>query len=152
MCEFHPLMLILPANAPDFSALWPIFQAIVNEGTTYVFAAGSSRQVAFAYWFGPGIRTYVLEREGRLLGMAKIIPNQCDRALGEFCLHAARAAGFLAMQFNLVVSTNTPALALWQRLGFVIVGTSPQAFLHPQLGYVDAYLLHRFLDDIALEA
>lgn len=154
--------------------MWPIFQTIVTEGTTYVFAADSSRQVAFAYWFGPGIRSYVLEQEGRLLGMAKIVANQCDRgahvanasfmvdpahsgqgagrALGEFCLHAARVAGFLAMQFNFVVSTNVAAVALWQRLGFAIVGTLPRAFLHPQLGYVDAYVMHRFLDDRQLDA
>lgn len=153
--------------------MWPIFQAIVKAGTTYVFAADSSRQVAFEYWFGAGVRSYVLEQDGRLLGMARIIPNHCDRgahvanasfmvdpahsgqgagrALGEYCLHAAREAGYLAMQFNFVVSTNASALALWQRLGFAIVGTLPRAFLHAQLGYVDAYVMHRFLDDIGVE-
>jgi hypothetical protein len=32
------------------------------------------------------------------------------------------------MQFNFVVSTNERAVALWQRVGFDIVGRLPQAF------------------------
>jgi ribosomal protein S18 acetylase RimI-like enzyme len=49
------------------------------------------------------------------------------------------------MQFNLVVSTNERAVALWKRLGFKIIGTSPKAFRHEKLGLVDAYIMHRFL-------
>jgi RimJ/RimL family protein N-acetyltransferase len=37
------------------------------------------------------------------------------------------------MQFNFVVSTNTAAVALWQKLGFAIVGTLPKAFRHQRL-------------------
>lgn len=40
------------------------------------------------------------------------------------------------------------AVALWQKLGFAIVGTLPKVFRHPPLGHVDAYVMHRFLDDI----
>jgi RimJ/RimL family protein N-acetyltransferase len=49
------------------------------------------------------------------------------------------------MQYNLVVSTNAGALRLWQKLGFDIVGTLPQAFLHPAQGYVDAHILYKML-------
>jgi RimJ/RimL family protein N-acetyltransferase len=52
------------------------------------------------------------------------------------------------MQFNFVVSTNEAAVALWQKIGFSIVGTLPKAFRHQELGYVDAYVMYRFLDDI----
>jgi len=47
-----------------------------------------------------------------------------------------------------VVSTNTGAVELWKRLGFRIVGTLPEVFRHRELGLVDAYVMHRFLDDI----
>jgi len=47
------------------------------------------------------------------------------------------------MQFNFVVSTNAPAIRLWQHLGFKVVGTLPAAFRHPQNGYVDAYAMFR---------
>jgi 8-oxo-dGTP pyrophosphatase MutT (NUDIX family) len=53
------------------------------------------------------------------------------------------------MQFNFVVSTNTRAVRLWQGLGFAIVGTLPKAFQHRDLGYVDAYVMHRSLDDLS---
>ncbi|MDX1656858.1 MAG: GNAT family N-acetyltransferase, partial [Candidatus Competibacteraceae bacterium] len=67
-------------------------------------------------------------------------------AMARHSLDEARQAGFLAMQFNLVVSTNTAALALWKKLDFAIVGTLPAAFRHPVEGLVDAYIMHRFLD------
>ena len=58
-------------------------------------------------------------------------------------LERARERGFLAMQFNFVVSTNTRAVELWKRLGFEIVGRLPGAFHHPGLGLVDAYVMYR---------
>jgi len=57
----------------------------------------------------------------------------------------ARAAGFRAMQFNYVVSTNERAVALWQRCGFAIVGRLAGAFAHPRLGDVDVFVMHRAL-------
>jgi ribosomal protein S18 acetylase RimI-like enzyme len=67
------------------------------------------------------------------------------RAMAEHCLNEARRIGFRAMQFNYVISTNTPAIRLWQELGFEIVGTLPGAFRHPQKGYVDVYVMFRSL-------
>ncbi len=55
--------------------------------------------------------------------------------------------GYQAVQLNLVVSTNKSAIALWQKLGFSIIGTSPKAFKHKQLGYVDINIMYRFLSD-----
>lgn len=49
------------------------------------------------------------------------------------------------MQFNFVVSTNKGAVHLWQQLGFTILATLPKAFNHSTRGYVDAYVMHRFL-------
>jgi len=49
------------------------------------------------------------------------------------------------MQFNAVVSTNAPAIALWRSLGFDTVGRVPEAFRHPQLGLVDLLVMHRRL-------
>jgi ribosomal protein S18 acetylase RimI-like enzyme len=53
--------------------------------------------------------------------------------------------GFRAMQFNFVVSTNTGAVRLWQRLGFEIVGTLPGVFQHQKLGFVDAFVMFKQL-------
>jgi len=67
------------------------------------------------------------------------------RAMAEHCLNEARRIGFRAMQFNYVISTNTPAIRLWQELGFEIVGTLPGAFRHPEKGYFDVYVMFRSL-------
>ena len=62
-------------------------------------------------------------------------------AVAEHSLQAARRLGFRAMQFNMVVSTNTAGIRCWQRNGFQVVGTLPGAFRHRQLGYVDALVM-----------
>jgi L-amino acid N-acyltransferase YncA len=161
---------IRPAVPADFDALWPIFQAVVATGTTYVFAPDTPREDARQYWFGPGIRSFVAEDAGRIVGMYKLIANQrglgshvanasfmvdprasgrgVGTAMGLDCLREARRAGFRAMQFNFVVSTNEPAVRLWQRLGFRIVGTLPAVFQHRERGLVDAYVMHRSLEDL----
>ena len=161
---------IRPADPADFAAIWRIFEAVVATGTTYVFAPDTPREDARAYWFGPGIRSWVAEDAGRVVGMYKLVANQRDlgshvsnasfmvdpraegrgvgQTMGLHCLREARRAGFRAMQFNFVVSTNQPAVRLWQRLGFRIVGTLPAVFQHRELGLVDAYVMHRSLDDV----
>jgi L-amino acid N-acyltransferase YncA len=67
------------------------------------------------------------------------------RAMGEHCISEARRLGFRAMQFNFVVSINESAVRLWQKLGFKIVGTLPDAFRHPEKGYIDVYVMYRSL-------
>jgi hypothetical protein len=69
------------------------------------------------------------------------------RLLGQDSLDEARRQGYLAMQFNYVVSTNSAAVMLWKKLGFSIVGTLPKAFRHKRLGYVDAYVMYQLLHD-----
>ena len=76
---------------------------------------------------------------------ANIRGQGIGRAMGEHCLNEARRLRFRAMQFNFVVSTNEPAVKLWQELGMKIVGTSPGAFRHPTKGYVDVYVMFREL-------
>ena len=132
--------------------------------------AGRGASIA-SDWFGAGVTSYVADVGGRIEGMYKLIPNQRDlgshvanasfmvspdargngigAALGRHCLEEARRAGFKAMQFNFVVSTNTGAVELWKKLGFKIVGTLPGAFRHLTLGYVDAYVMYRVLDEPA---
>jgi ribosomal protein S18 acetylase RimI-like enzyme len=64
------------------------------------------------------------------------------------CAHSlefAKNVGFRAMQFNFVVSTNEPAVHLWRKHGFEVVGRLPEAFEHPVLGYVDALVMFREL-------
>ena len=166
-------MIIRPAGAADLDGIWRIFQAVVATGTSYVFAPDTSREDGQAYFVGPAIASWVAEDEGRIVGMYKLVANRRDlgshvanasfmvdpdhagrgvgTAMGLHCLREARRAGFLAMQFNFVVSTNSHAVTLWKKLGFEIVGTLPKAFQHRERGLVDVYVMYRFLDDIELD-
>lgn len=47
------------------------------------------------------------------------------------------------MQFNAVAESNTPAVQLYERVGFVIVGRVPGAFRHPEQGEVALLVMHR---------
>jgi len=163
-------MTIRPVQPADWNQMWPIFKAVVATETTYVFRSDTGHDEAQAYWIGPGIASWVAEEKGAIVGMYKLIPNRRDlgshvanasfmvdprchgrrigEALGRHCLHEAKRAGYLAMQFNFVVSTNTGAVRLWQKLGFEIVGTLPKAFRHREHGLVDAYVMYRSLDDV----
>jgi L-amino acid N-acyltransferase YncA len=160
-------MVIRPAERADEEAIWTIFQAVVEPGDTYAFAPDITRHDALAMWMGPKGHAYVATDSDAVVGTYLLRSNQpglgshvanaafmvapakqgrgIGRLMAEHCLSEARRLGFRAMQFNFVVSTNEPAVALWKKLGFDIVGTLPGAFNHRQRGFVDAYVMFRSL-------
>jgi ribosomal protein S18 acetylase RimI-like enzyme len=160
-------IIVRSAGGEDWPQMWPIFHTVVAGGDSYVFAPGTPEDEARAYWFGPGIASFVAERGGRVQGMYKLVANQRDlgahvanasfmvapetqgrgmgEILGRHALDEARRRGFRAMQFNFVVSTNAPAVRLWQKLGFSVAGVLPGAFRHARLGFVDVYVMYRML-------
>ena len=159
-------MQITRATEADFSAMWNIFQAVISTGDTLPFANSLDRDTFRTHWFGPHT-AYVAVVDGDVMGMYKVGPNYPDlgshvasatylvapsaqgkgigRALVNHSIAQARSEGFLALQFNYVVSTNLAAVRLYEKLGFAIVGTLPKAFRHQQLGLVDAYVMYRHL-------
>lgn len=158
---------IRKAEPRDAAGIWAILAPVLEAGDSYALPRDMGRETALAYWLAPEKSTFVVEMEGRIAGTYYLRANQagggahvanCGYATAAYaqgqglaramCAHSlgvARAAGFRAMQFNLVVSTNTRAVRLWQDLGFAIVGTLPQAFAHPTQGDVDAYVMWRAL-------
>ncbi|TYP89599.1 GNAT family N-acetyltransferase [Blastococcus xanthinilyticus] len=158
-------MQIREATEDDWPAIHPIFRAVVDAGETYAYPAGLSMEAARPLWMEPSPgRTFVAVDGDRVLGSAKTGPNRpgrgshvatasfmvdpaaqgrgAGRALGEHVVAAARADGYRAMQFNAVVETNTAAVALWRSLGFRVVGTVPEAFEHPEHGFVGLHVMH----------
>jgi ribosomal protein S18 acetylase RimI-like enzyme len=152
----------------DWPAVWPLLQATFASGDTYAFAPDSSEAEIHRAWIEAPQSTWVAcDDDGTLLGTYLLKPNQpglgghvCNcgyvvapaaRGRGvatAMCEHSQRealACGYRAMQFNLVVSTNTGAVRLWQSLGFTIVGTLPGAFRHRQHGFVDAHVMFKTL-------
>ena len=160
-------MDIREATEIDFDRIWPLLHEIVSAGDTYAIDRNTRREEALNLWLRKPHKTFVAEDRGDILGTYYIKPNHpgpgshvcncgymvASRARGRgiataMCEHSqqiARALGYKAMQFNLVVSTNTVAVDLWKRLGFEIVGRLPKAFAHPVRGYVDAFVMYKWL-------
>jgi L-amino acid N-acyltransferase YncA len=161
------MITIRRAEDADFDAIWRIFNQVVQQGDTYTYDPGTTKDQAHSIWISREHSTYVACIDNQILGTYILKPNQpglgshvanagymvgiegrgkgIGKAMCEHSLQEARRMGFTAMQFNMVVSTNESAVALWKKLGFSIVGTLPRAFRHKELGLVDAYVMHRFL-------
>jgi ribosomal protein S18 acetylase RimI-like enzyme len=142
--------------------LEPAFRA----GDTYTVDPAISRDDAIAFWTAPEKTVFMAEAD-RPLGTCYLKANQqgggahvCNAgfvthpaargkgAATAMLTHLERLAcdrGYLAMQFNFVVSSNTGAIGLWRRAGFDTVGTLPRAFRHPDLGLIDALVMMKSL-------
>lgn len=161
-------MQIRPFTETDWPAVWPLLQATFATGDTYAFDPDSSEADIHRAWIETPQSTWVArDGDGTLLGTYILKPNQpglgghvCNcgyvvapaargrgvaTAMCEHSQQEALARGFRAMQFNLVVATNSGAVRLWQTLGFAIVGTLPGAFRHRKLGFVDAHVMFKTL-------
>lgn len=160
-------MRIRAATEADNSALWDILEPIVRAGETFALPRDMSRDDALAWWRAPGHEVFVAEVDGSVLGTYFLHPNQlgpgshvancgyatAPRASGRgiaraMCAHSlehARARGYRSMQFNIVVSTNAPAVHLWTSMGFETLCRVPGAFAHPTLGDVDTLVMFRRL-------
>jgi ribosomal protein S18 acetylase RimI-like enzyme len=160
-------MLIRIAAMADSDAIWEIMKPIVRAGKTYTLPRNIDKENGLTYWLSAEHEVFVAEENGDIVGTYFLQANQkgggehvanCGymtavsatgrgvaRAMCAHSLERARERGFRAMQYNFVVSSNERAVRLWQRFGFEIVGQLPKAFLHPTLGYVDAYIMYRDL-------
>ena len=161
------MITVRPAFTADVDAIWEIIEPTIRAGETYTLPRDMTREEALAYWFAKGNEVFVAEENGEVVGTYFLHANQkgggahvanCGymtsvaatgrgvaRAMCGHSIEYAKSRGFLAMQFNFVVSTNLRAIQLWQNFGFEIAGRLPGAFLHPVAGYVDAFVMYRDL-------
>lgn len=159
---------IRAATEQDWPRIFPFYAAIVAEGKTYAFPDGQALDEARHWWMEnePG-QTVVACDGDIILGSAKMGANRpgrgahvatasfmvdpahqgrgVGRALGEYVLEWARSSGFLSIQFNAVVETNTAAVHLWESLGYDILGTAPESFNHPEHGLVGLHMMFQHL-------
>lgn len=161
------MLEIRKAVPGDHDQIWNIIKEVISKGDTYVFEPGSSKETMLDFWCGDDRHTYVTTDNGEILGTFVIKDNQpglgshianagymvaekaagkgIGKAMGEFSLAEAKRLGYIAMQFNIVVKSNTRAVELWQKLGFSIIGEIPDAFNHVQNGLTNAYIMYRKL-------
>ena len=162
-------MNIRKASEADIDQVWEIFSKVIATGDTYVFNPNTPKSDLQKHWFADYMETYVIEENGEILGTYIIKPNQIDlgnhiancsymvspnaqgKGIGKkLCEHSIEIAGergYVGIQFNIVVSTNKGAVALWKKYGFEIMGTTPKGFRHATLGLVDTYMMYKNLKE-----
>jgi len=159
--------MIRLATVADWPGVWMILQEAFATGDTCPYPPDITETDARNVWTVAPDATFVAVEDGALLGTYYLKTNQpglgshiCNagyimskaarrRGMGRIlCAHSmeeARRRGFRSMQFNLVVSTNEHAVALWKNMGFAVVGTIPGGFKHRDHGYVDALIMFQDL-------
>jgi len=161
------------AVRPIAEADWPAVIALVREAAAARNAFTYDPDLGDAQirdlWSSAANVVVAAARDGAIAGTAKMGRNQggpgdhvatasflvaqgwrrrgIGRLLCRYALSWAGDAGFEAMQFNAVVSSNEPAVKAWQAEGFEIVGRIPGAFRHPDLGFVDLLVMYRAIGE-----
>ena len=133
----------------DLEAMIRIWNEVVEEGVAFPQEECLDMQTGAAF-FASQSYTGVAEEEGKILGLYILHPNNIGRCghicnasyavaseargrhTGEKlvldCLEKGRELGFRVLQFNAVVESNVHARHLYERLGFIRLGTIPGGF------------------------
>ena len=134
------------SDLPDMMSIW---NEVVAEGISFPQETCLDLKTGAAF-FASQSYAGVAEIEGKVLGLYILHPNNVGRC-GHICnasyavsseargrhigeklvkdsLITGKALGFRILQFNAVVETNVHARHLYERLGFIQLGTIPGGF------------------------
>ena len=136
-------------QSDDLPAMIAIWNEVVEEGIAFPQEECLTQETGSAF-FASQSYTGIAETEGKIIGLYILHPNSVGRCahicnasyavssscrgqhIGEKlvldCLKTARILGFHVLQFNAVVESNIHARHLYERLGFVQLGTIPGGF------------------------
>ena len=142
----------------DLEAMVEVWNEVVRDGIAFPQEDELDLESG-AEFFASQSYCGVAEQDGRVLGLYILHPNNVGRcghianasyavssaargkgigrALVEDSLVQGNAVGFRVLQFNAVVATNAGARHLYEKLGFVQLGTIPGGFRMPDGSYVD---------------
>ena len=147
----------------DIPSMVEIWNDVVRDANAFPQTEELTIESAKAF-FGSQTFTGVAVRGEEVLGLYILHPNnvgRCDHIanssyavskyfrgnhIGEklvmHSLKTAREHGFLILQFNAVVSSNTAAIRLYERIGFKRVGIIPKGFLNGNGDYEDIIIYY----------
>ena len=133
----------------DLNEIMKIWNEVVEEGIAFPQEDTLDMESA-AEFFASQSFTGVAEENGKIYGLYILHPNNVGRCghicnasyavsseargkhIGEQlvldCLKKGKELGFRVLQFNAVVESNVHARHLYERLGFVQLGTIPGGF------------------------
>ena len=142
-------MMLREYREEDLEAMIRIWNEVVTEGIAFPQEECLDLNSGEAF-FASQSYTGVAEEKGTVLGLYILHPNNVGRCghicnasyavaseargrhIGEKlvldCLSRGKALGFRVLQFNAVVESNIHARHLYERLGFVQLGTIPGGF------------------------
>ena len=143
-------MVVRHYNQQDLQAMIAIWNEIVEDGIAFpqeeildlhtgadFFSAQSYVGVAEDDELGI-VGLYILHpnnvgRCGHICNASYAVSSSCrgkhiGEALVKDCIKQAKTTGFAILQFNAVVESNIHARHLYERLGFVQIGTIPKGF------------------------
>jgi L-amino acid N-acyltransferase YncA len=151
----------------DLDQMISIWNEVVEEGIAFPQTEILDRESG-SLFFGSQTHTAVACEGDTVYGLYILHPNNVGRCghicnasycvrsdlrgkhIGEQlvkdCLHQAYVHGFRVLQFNAVVESNTHARHLYERLGFVQLGTIPGGFLMKDGHYENICPYYRLLD------
>lgn len=144
----------------DIEEMCAIWNEVVREGNAFPQTNELDFAAAETFFAEQSYCGVAEDKEsGRLAGMYILHPNNVGRcghisnasyavasgmrgkhtgeALVKDCLKQAKILGFKILQFNAVVASNTAALNLYEKLGFIRLGVIKDGFLMPSGEYED---------------
>lgn len=145
-----------------------IWNQVVDDGVAFPQEEGLSADEADAFFTSQSYCAVAEDDEtGHVVGLYILHPNNVGRCghicnasyavsrdmrgrhIGERlvldCLAKAKEIGFRILQFNAVVASNVHALHLYERLGFVRLGTVPGGYRLDDGSYEDIVLFYHTL-------
>lgn len=159
-------MKIRKYTEQDVPAMVRIWNEVVEEGVAFPQLELLNEETGRAF-FSQQTYCAVADDDGSIVGLYILHPNNVGRCghianasyaissscrgkhIGEklvsHCLAEAKAAGFGILQFNAVVENNIHARHLYERLGFVHLGTIPQGFLMKDGSYQNICIYYHTL-------
>lgn len=159
-------MKIRKFEEKDLRTMTEIWNAVVEEGHAFPQKNLLSLTEAEAFFAAQSF-TGVAEENGEVLGLYILHPNNIGRCghlanasyavrsgmrgkhIGEMLvkhsLQKGKELGFRILQFNAVVSSNASAIHLYEKLGFVRLGSVPGGFLNKDDVYEDIILFYHSL-------
>ena len=142
-------MTVREYSENDLGAMIEIWNEVVEEGIAFPQEDLLDTKSG-AEFFGSQSYCGVAEEDGKIFGLYILHPNNVGRCghicnasyavrsasrglhvgekLVKDCLENARRLGYGVLQFNAVVESNIHARHLYERLGFVQLGTIPKGF------------------------
>lgn len=157
-----------PFSQEDENYLYEIFREVIDSGSQFPYECNSIQEF-YRQFLDPKAHVYVCHsstkeviggfyirsnfsgRSSHIANAAYMIKDtHRGQGIGTLLINAsleiAKGLGFQAMQFNMVLSQNVIATKLYQKLGFNVIGTVPEAIRNPDGSYQEGYILHRRLN------